>query len=263
MQFIDSHCHLDCLDLSKPELPDQLSEVVALAKKNAVTAMLCVSLNLENFPKVLAIAKDYDAIYASVGLHPTEQACEEPSVERLLSLAADPNIIAIGETGLDYYWLKDRPEWQRERFRVHIAAANQCQKPLIVHTRNAREDTLAILRSEQAHAGVLHCFTENYAMAKAALDLGFYISFSGIVTFKNAHVLQAVAKKIPLDRMLIETDSPYLTPVPYRGRANQPAYVREVASYLAALRGESLKKIAAAATENFEQLFQVSLPEPF
>ena len=255
--LIDSHCHLDCIDFNLDDTPDNLQHALKLASDNKVEQFLCVSITLEAFPNVLALAKEHDNIYASVGVHPTEQDGEDPTVEKLCKLSQDEKIIAIGETGLDYYWLKDKPEWQRERFRTHIRAANQVNKPLIIHSRDAKADTIQIMTDEKAHAGVMHCFTEDYAMAKQALDLGFYISFSGIVTFKNAKTLHEVAQKIPLDRMLVETDSPYLAPMPYRGKTNHPAYVKHVAEHIALLRNISFEEVAAQTTENFKQLFNI------
>lgn len=222
---------------------------------------LCVCITLKEFPNVLAIANTYSNISASVGLHPNETDIDqEPSVEDLCFFAQDKKVVAIGETGLDYYRSVGEVEWQRDRFRTHIQAAKRVKKPLIVHTRQARKDTLEILRNEQADriGGVMHCFTEDWEMAKAALDLNFYISFSGIVTFKNAIEIQEVAKKVPLDRLLIETDSPYLAPNPYRGRPNEPAYVKYVAEFIAELRGIPVQELAARTTENFYKLFAVA-----
>lgn len=253
--IVDSHCHLDCLDLDKYD--GVLQSALDAAAANGVEHFLCVCIDLDNFPKVLSIAEQYPNIHASVGLHPNHKDDPSPSVEQLLELSQHPKIVAIGETGLDYYYHKEDNEWQRTRFRYHIQAAKQCDKPLIIHTRDAREDTIAIMKEEGAEAGVMHCFTETWDMAKAALDLNFYISFSGIVTFKNAQALKEVAKKVPLDRILIETDSPYLAPVPFRGKPNEPAYVKHVADYLAELRGESFDKIAEVTTANFYRLFGI------
>jgi TatD DNase family protein len=217
-----------------------------------------VSVKLEDFPRVLALAERHPGLYASVGVHPDNADVEEPDAARLTALAAHPKVVAIGETGLDYYWHKDAPEWQRARFRTHIRAARACAKPLIVHTRAAAADTLRLMREEAAGeaGGVMHCFTESREVAEAALELGFYISFSGIVTFKNAVDLKAVAQYVPLDRLLIETDSPYLAPVPHRGRTNEPAWVVHVAEEIARLRGEPLSRIEAATTDNFFRLFR-------
>ena len=252
--FVDSHCHLDF-----PQLVERKDEILALMRQNDVDAALCVSVTLEAFPNVLALAHAHDNLYASVGVHPDNADCEEPDVARLLALADDPRVVAIGETGLDYYWHKDKPEWQRERFRNHIRAARQCGKPLIIHTRDSAEDTLRLMREEGADVpgGVMHCFTETREVAEAALDLGFYISFSGIVTFKNAKALKEVAQFVPMDRMLIETDSPYLAPVPHRGQTNEPGFVRHVAEHIADLRGVTLDVVAQHTTENFRKLFNI------
>lgn len=252
--FIDSHCHLDF-----PQLLEREDEVLARMRDNQVDAALCVSVTLEDFPRVRALAHSHPHLYASVGVHPDNAECEEPDVDRLTALADDPRVVAIGETGLDYYWHKDAPEWQRERFRVHIRAARACNKPLIIHTRDAAEDTLRLMREEGAGVagGVMHCFTESQAVADAALELGFYISFSGIVTFKSAKALKAVAQQVPLERMLIETDSPYLAPVPHRGQTNEPAFVRHVAEHIAQLRGIDVDTVAQRTSENFHTLFKV------
>ena len=254
MSFIDSHCHINF-----HELAENITEVLAKMQQNDVQSALCVSVNLADFPQVLALASQYPHIYASVGVHPDYEAVEEPSVERLVALAQHPKIIAIGETGLDYFRLTGDLEWQRERFRNHIRAARQSRKPLIIHTRSAAEDTLRLMAEESAGevGGVMHCFTENWEVAQAALDMGFYISFSGIVTFKNALQIKEVAKLVPMDRMLIETDSPYLAPVPYRGKLNQPAYVKHVAEEIALLRGISVAEVGLKTSENFASLFNL------
>jgi len=254
MSLIDSHCHLDRLALEK--IGTDLDGVVALAKENGVEQMLCVSINLENFPEVLSISHAYENIFSSVGVHPSNDG-EEPTLEQLIQLADDPKIIAIGETGLDYFYNKGDLEWQRERFRVHIRAAIATGKPLIIHTREAEADTLAIMREEGAEqiGGVMHCFTGSIEMAQQCLDLGFYISFSGIVTFRNADDLREIAKMVPEERMLIETDAPYLTPVPKRGKPNHPALVKHVAEHIAEQRGVSFEQIAKATTANFQRLF--------
>ncbi len=251
--FVDSHCHLDFPDLIARE-----DEVLATMAANDVRHALCISVRLEDFPRVLALAERHPQLWASVGVHPDNADCEEPDLARLVALADHPKVVAIGETGLDYYWQKDAPEWQRERFRTHIRAARKCGKPLIVHTRSAADDTLRLMREEGAAeaGGVMHCFTESREVAEAALDLGFYISFSGIVTFKNAKDLKAVAQYVPLDRLLIETDAPYLAPVPHRGKTNEPAWVVHVAEEIARLRNEPLERIEAATTENFFRLFR-------
>ena len=219
---------------------------------------LCVSVTLDKFPEVLKLAELYDNFYASVGVHPDYEDIEEPSVETLVKLAQHPKIVAIGETGLDYFRLTGDLEWQRERFRTHIRAAILAGKPLIIHTRGAAEDTLKIMQEEGANqvGGVMHCFTESLEVALQAIELGFYISFSGIVTFKNATQIKEVALAIPLDKILVETDSPYLAPVPFRGKTNQPAYVKYVAQEIANLRGISLDAVMKATTENFFTLFK-------
>ncbi len=251
--FVDSHCHLDF-----PQLLERESAIVEAMAANRVGHVLCVNVRIEDFPRVLALADRHEGFFASVGVHPDGAEVEEPDVERLLALADHPKVVAIGETGLDYYWHKDAPEWQRERFRTHIRAARRCGKPLIVHTRAAAEDTLRLMREEGAGeaGGVMHCFTESREVAQAALDLGFYISFSGIVTFRNAVDLKAVARYVPLDRLLIETDAPYLAPVPHRGKTNEPAWVVHVAEEIARLRGETLECIERSTTDNFFRLFR-------
>lgn len=257
--FIDSHCHIDF-----PELAERNADILANMQANDVSHAMCISVNLENFPRVLAMAEAHDNIFASVGVHPDYEDVSEPSVAQLVELARHPKVIAIGETGLDYYRLGDKTvadlDWQRERFRVHIRAARASGKPLIIHTRNASEDTLKIMQEEGADqiGGVMHCFTESLAVAQAALTMNFYISMSGIVTFKSAKDLQAVAKAIPLDRLLIETDAPYLAPIPHRGKTNEPAWVRHVGEFLADLRGEPLADLAQATTNNFIRLFPAS-----
>jgi TatD DNase family protein len=254
MSFIDSHCHINF-----HELADNLTDVLAKMQQNDVQSALCVSVNLADFPQVLALAEAHPNIYASVGVHPDYEAVEEPDVERLVELARHPKIIAIGETGLDYYRLTGDLEWQRERFRNHIRASIECGKPLIIHTRSSAEDTLRLMREEGAAkaGGVMHCFTENWEVAQAALDMGFYISFSGIITFKNALQIKDVAQRVPMDRILIETDSPYLAPVPFRGKLNQPAYVKHVAEEIALLRGVSVAEVGARTSENFARLFNL------
>lgn len=230
-------------------------------QQNGVGCALCIAVNLEDFPGVLALAEAHPNLYATVGVHPEYADAEEPDEARLIALAAHPKVVAIGETGLDYYWQKDRPAWQRDRFRRHIGAAIASGKPLVVHMRDSAEDSLRILKEEGAQqvGGVMHCFTESWEVARQALDLGFYISFSGIVTFKNAIAIKEVAQKMPLDRILVETDSPYLAPVPYRGKPNEPAFVRHVAEEVARLRDLSLEQVAAATTSNFFNLFKHAL----
>lgn len=254
MSFIDSHCHINF-----HELAENITDVLAAMQQNDVQSALCVSVNLADFPQILALAERYSNIYASVGVHPDYEAVEEPSVARLVELAQHPKIIAIGETGLDYYRLTGDLEWQRERFRNHIRASKECGKPLIIHTRSSAEDTLRLMAEEGAGqaGGVMHCFTENWEVAQAALDMGFYLSFSGIVTFKNALQIKEVAKRVPMDRMLIETDSPYLAPVPFRGKLNQPAYVKHVAEEIALLRGISVAEVGLQTSQNFARLFNL------
>ena len=251
--LVDSHCHLDF-----PDLAARLPEILAKMAANQVQAAVCIGVNLEDFPQVLALAEQQPNLYATVGVHPEYTDVDEPDEARLVALAAHPKVIAIGETGLDYYWQKDQPEWQRERFLTHIRAAQQCGKPLVVHTRDSAADTLRLMKEAGADrvGGVMHCFTESWEVARQALDLGFYISFSGIVTFKNAAIVKEVAQRCPLDRILVETDSPYLAPTPYRGKQNQPAYVRHVAEEIARLREISLEDVTAATTENFFTLFK-------
>lgn len=253
--FVDSHCHLDF-----PDLAGNLDQVLAKMSDNQVSHALCVSVNLEDFPKVLTLAESHSNLFASAGVHPDYENMTEPHAAQLASLADHPKVIAIGETGLDYFRLKGDLEWQRERFRQHIRAARQCGKPLIIHTRAAAEDTLRIMAEEDADTvgGVMHCFTESWEVAQQAMEMNFYISFSGIVTFKNAVALKDVARKIKLGRMLIETDSPYLAPVPHRGQINQPAFVRHVAEAIADLRGVSVNEIASATTDNFFTLFKAA-----
>ena len=240
-----------------------MPEILAKMAENRITHALCVSVDLPDFPQVLALAEQYPHIYASVGVHPDYEDTPEPSVDQLVELANHPKIIAIGETGLDYYRLEGDLEWQRERFRTHIKASRITRKPLIIHTRAASEDTIRIMREEGAGtdkggvAGVMHCFTESLEVAEAALEMGFYISFSGIVTFKSAKDLQAVARAVPLERILIETDSPYLAPVPHRGRMNEPGFVCHVAEYLATLKDVPLSQFADQTTSNFFNLFNV------
>ena len=258
--LVDSHCHLDCLD---PKGWDNgLQGALDQAQQFGVGHMLCVSIELETFPNMLSIVRQHANVSASVGVHPNVRDGKEPSADELIVLADDPDIVAIGETGLDYFRSEGDLDWQRERFRQHIAAAKQCNKPLIIHNRESTEDCLEILASEGAQdvGGVMHCFVENWEIAKRAMDLNFYISFSGIVTFKSAQELKEVAKQMPKDRILIETDSPYLAPVPYRGKPNQPAYVRHVAECIAKIRGESIEVVAQQTTENFFNLFNLAKP---
>ena len=258
MQLVDSHCHLDFDDFR-----DRIPEVLANMAGAGVSHALCISVTLAEFPRVLALAERHPNLYATVGVHPDYPDEGEIRAEDLIRLAAHPKILAIGETGLDYYRLTGDLEWQRQRFRAHIRAARGCGKPLVIHTRAAAEDTLRIMREEGAGeaGGVMHCFTETLEVARAAVDMGFHVSFSGIVTFKNAGSLREVAKALPLDRILVETDSPYLAPVPHRGKVNEPAYVRHVAEAVAAIRGLSLEALAEVTTTNFFRLFQVAESE--
>ncbi len=256
--YIDSHCHLDRLNL-EPYQGD-LSLALRAAREQGVEKMLCVAIDLEHIDAVLDIAQKEQGIYASVGVHPTSHDGEEPSIERLLDLSKEDRVIAIGETGLDYYYGKETRDVQLKRFETHLRASSECQKPVIVHTRDAKEDTLSLIKeySDPNVAGVLHCFTEDWDMASRAMDMNFYVSFSGIVTFKNAVELKDVAKKMPLDRLLIETDSPYLAPVPYRGKPNEPKYVPEVAKCIAELKQTSVEEIAKVSKENFYRLFKLA-----
>ncbi len=259
--IIDSHCHLDRLDLAP--YGGELNRALDAARAAGIGRMLNINIDLEHEAQVRQIAEQHADIFFSVGVHPAEEESErraqpeEPTKERLLALASHPKCIAIGETGLDYHWCKGDTEWQRERFRVHIRTARASSKPLIVHTREAREDTIKLLREESADrcGGILHCFTEDMATAQAALDIGFFISFSGIVTFRNAEPLREVARHVPLDRLLIETDSPYLAPMPHRGKSNEPRYVADVCAFLAKLRGVSVDDMARITSENFFRLF--------
>jgi TatD DNase family protein len=263
--FVDSHCHL-----SFPELASQLPRIRQAMADAKVDRALCICTTLEEFEDVHALAMQYDNFWASAGVHPDNEGIAEPTVDKLLELAARPRVVGIGETGLDYYQMEERKggrsvadlEWQRERFRVHIRAAHRCGKPLIIHTRASSADTIAILKEEGedgspgAVGGVFHCFTETAEVARAALDLGFHISFSGIITFKNAADLREVARFVPEDRLLIETDSPYLAPVPYRGKTNNPSYVPYVARQVAEVRGLSVERVAELTSRNFEALFR-------
>ncbi|AZG11699.1 TatD family deoxyribonuclease [Pigmentiphaga sp. H8] len=251
--FVDSHCHLDF-----PELAAQLPEILERMRGNHVAQALCVSVNLPDWPRLMELVRAHDNLWASVGVHPDYEDTPDPTVEQLVELAATPKVVAIGETGLDYYRLTGDLTWQRDRFRNHIRAARQTGKPLIIHTRSAAEDTLRIMEEEGAAevGGVMHCFTESQAVADAAIAMNFRISFSGIVTFKNARELQEVARSIPLDRILIETDSPYLAPVPHRGKLNDPSKVVHVAEKIAELRGLPVHAVADASTNNFFNLFK-------
>ena len=265
--FVDSHCHL-----TFPELASRLPEIREAMAQAQVDRALCICTTLEEFEAVHALALQYDNFWASVGVHPDNEGVTEPTLEDLVTRSALPKVVAIGETGLDYYQMEERKggrtvadmEWQRNRFRTHIHAARRVQKPLVIHTRAASVDTIAILKEEGedgspgSAGGVFHCFTETAEVARAALDLGFYISFSGILTFKTAKDLRDVASFVPMDRLLIETDSPYLAPVPYRGKTNNPSYVPYVAKLLAELRGLPVEEVAKRTSENFERLFGIS-----
>ncbi|WP_295390254.1 TatD family hydrolase [uncultured Thiodictyon sp.] len=253
--FTDSHCHLDRVDLTPYE--GDFARLMAATSAAGVSQLLCVCIDLPHYGALRALIDPYPQIAVSVGVHPNETAGTEPTAEDLVALAADPRNVAIGETGLDYFRGEGDLEWQRERFRTHIAAARVCTKPLIIHTRNAREDSIRILREEGADAvgGVLHCFTEDWETARQGLDLGFYVSFSGIVTFKTAAALREVARRVPLDRLLIETDSPYLAPVPHRGKPNEPRFVSQVAACLAEVRGLPMEELAQVTSANYVRLF--------
>lgn len=264
--FTDSHCHLNF-----PDFKEQMPEVLAAMREAQVTLALCICTTLEEFDDVHRLAQQHEHLWATVGVHPDNEGVREPSLDDLLQRAALPRVVGIGETGLDYYRLNGRTvddmAWQRDRYRIHIQAARQTALPLVIHTRSASDDTLRILREEggagapDAARGVFHCFTETSEVARAALDLGFYISFSGIITFKSAADLRAVVGFVPMDRLLIETDSPYLAPVPHRGKTNSPAYVPWVAKQVAELKGLSVEAVAEATTANFLQLFDaVALP---
>lgn len=251
--FIDSHCHLDRLDLS--DFNDDLSSVVERARAEKISKFLCVSVTLEEFPSMVEKTKAYDDVWLSCGAHPLNQD-QQIDPEHLYNLAQHERVVAIGETGLDYHYAPETKAVQMDSFVKHIQVANKINKPLIIHTRAAQQDTLDIMRAEHAEksGGILHCFTETWDMAKQAIDMGFHISFSGIVTFKNAAELREVAKQVPDDKILIETDAPYLAPVPYRGKQNQPAYVVEVAKHLASIRGQSVEHIAKITSDNFNRL---------
>jgi len=256
--FIDSHCHLDRVDLTPYQ--GDFARLMAVTREAGVTRILCACIDLVAYPRMRALVDPYPQVALSVGVHPNEAVSAEPGVADLVALAADPRTVAIGETGLDYYRSDGDLEWQRARFRTHIAAARACAKPLIIHTRDAREDSIRILREEGAGAvgGVLHCFTEDWETARKGLDLGFYVSFSGIVTFKTATALRSVARQVPLDRLLIETDSPYLAPVPHRGKPNEPRFVPLVAACIAAQRGMAVEDLARITGENYLRLFGIA-----
>jgi len=258
--FVDSHCHLDF-----PEYAGQIPDILARMKEAQVNHAMCISVDMPDFPNVLALAESYPNLFATVGTHPDYEDTPEPTEDQLVELAQHPKILAIGETGLDYYRMGDKTyaemEWQRDRFRTHIRAAIRVKKPLIIHTRSASEDTIRIMKEEGASqvAGVMHCFTESFEVAKASMEQGFYISFSGIVTFKSAKDLQETCKQIPLERMLIETDSPYLAPIPNRGKTNEPSWVAHVAQFIADLKGISVEEVAKHTTNNFKTLFKAPI----
>lgn len=255
--LIDSHCHLDRLDLSPYD--GDLKQAVAAAQQRGVDRMLCIGIDLDNAPRVVEIAEQFSNIYASVGVHPLDISDELCEKDALIALADHPKVVAIGETGLDYYYSEEQKTAQQRSFSEHLLASAATGKPTIVHTRDARQDTIDLISNngDPAVAGVLHCFTESWEMAEAALDMGYYISFSGIITFKNAADLREVVKRVPIDRLLVETDSPYLAPVPYRGKKNEPKYVIEVAECVAELKGMSFQEVAKKTTENFERLFSL------
>ena len=252
MQLVDSHCHLNF-----PDFAGRISDILQNAADNQVSHMLCIATSWENRDDVMKLAREHAPISASVGIHPTTEGGYEPSVDELLEAAADPLVVAIGETGLDYFRSEGDLTWQHERFHRHIEVAKRSGLPLIIHTRAAAEDTMDTLRNHDARdaGGVMHCFAEDWEVAKQALDIGFYVSFSGIVTFKSAKNVQEAARQVPLDRLLVETDAPYLAPTPHRGKSNEPAYVRHTAEFVAELRGISLEALAEATTENFYRLF--------
>lgn len=258
--FVDSHCHLDF-----PEYADQLPDILARMTEAKVQNAMCISVDMPDFPKVLALAEAHDQLFATVGTHPDYEDTPEPSEDQLVGLAKHPKVLAIGETGLDYYRMGDKTyaemEWQRDRFRTHIRAAIRANKPLIIHTRSASEDTIKIMKEEGASqvGGVMHCFTESWDVAQASMDLGFYISFSGIVTFKSAKDLQVTCLQVPLERMLIETDSPFLAPIPHRGKTNEPSWVAHVGQFIADLKGVPVEIVAKHTTENFKTLFKAPI----
>jgi TatD DNase family protein len=256
--LVDSHCHLDRVDLSAYQ--GDFSTFVSHTLASGVEHMLCVSIDLESWPAMVAMVEQYPQISWSVGVHPNDRERHEPTIQELVERAVDSSVVAIGETGLDYFRSDGALEWQRERFRTHIRAAKRCGKPLIIHTRAAKRDTIQLMQEEGADAvgGVMHCFTEDWPMARQALEMGFYISFSGIITFKNAADLREVVKQVPIQQLLIETDSPYLAPVPHRGKSNQPRYVSHVAECVAELRGMTMQSLAALTTDNFYRCFPLA-----
>ncbi len=257
MELVDSHCHINF-----DPLCDDFEGIMARAQENGIRYMLCVAVNLEQYPEVEKLAEENDHIFSSVGVHPNYTDGQDPSTDELLVLADNPNVVAIGETGLDYFRNEGDLRWQHRRFENHIQAARQCGKPLIIHTRSAAADTMDMLENGGAEdcGGVMHCFAEDWETARRALDIGFYISFSGIVTFKNAETLREVAKKTPIDRVLVETDSPYLAPVPFRGKTNEPSMVKHTAEKVAELKNLSLEELAEKTTDNFFRLFSTATP---
>jgi TatD DNase family protein len=257
--LVDSHCHLDRVDLAHYD--NSFDNFIAATREAGVGRMLCVAIDLAAYPAMLALVEGYDDIDLSIGVHPSDKEDREPNINELVELAKHPKNVAIGETGLDYFHGKGDLEWQRDRFRIHIQAAHVCNKPLIIHTREAKADTLQIMREEGASnvGGVMHCFTEDWAMAEQALEMGFYISFSGIITFRNADQLREVAKRVPLDRLLIETDSPYLAPAPHRGKPNQPLRVAHVAEMVAHCKDQPVETIIEVTGNNYSKLFNVAL----
>lgn len=257
-QLIDSHCHLDLLDTSA--CPDGLTGILAQASAQGVSDVLCVSINWENFSVVQSLAQQHEHVYATVGVHPNSREGHEPTVDQLVSAATQTKVIGIGETGLDYYRCEGDLSWQQQRFRHHIQAARMAGKPLIIHSRDAQQDTIRLLKEERADTvgGVMHCFVDDWHTAEQALEMGFYISFSGIITFASAKQVREVAARVPSNRILIETDAPYLAPVPHRGKQNYPAYVRHVAEHLADVRDTSLEDIAEITSANFKRLFRLN-----
>lgn len=260
LSLVDSHCHLDRLDLSSYD--GDFNAMLAAAEQVGVEHCLCISVDLESFPAVQAIAEAHDNIYASVGVHPLYRDSGEPTLEQLITLAKHPKVVAIGETGLDYFYAREDNQWQQQRFITHIRAARHTGLPVIVHTRGARADTLKLIKEYGAGdiSGVLHCFTEDFAMAQEAMEQGFYVSISGIVTFNNADNVRAMAKQVPLDRLLIETDAPWLAPMPYRGKKNEPKYIIETARCVADLKGITIDELAKITRDNFFTLFGKALP---
>lgn len=257
MQLVDSHCHLNF-----PELHSRLPEILENARQNNIGHILCISTTWENYDTVLEMAQTHPHLFASVGVHPTTTEGHEPTTAELVERGQNPGVVAVGETGLDYHWIKEDREWQHQRFHRHIEAARELRKPLVIHTRSAASDTMQTLRDHNARdaGGVMHCFAEDWNIAQQALELDFYISFSGIVTFKNAPLIQEVARKAPLNRILVETDAPYLAPVPHRGKTNEPAFVRHTAEFVAELREISIEELTQATTKNFFELFSSASP---